>query len=60
MRFQDFSTEALRGNSFSILSLHRKQSYQSSAGVRVYLTGNMYFTILFVYSFHLNLLFTRS
>ena len=38
---QDFSAEALRGNSFSILSLHRKQSYQSSAGVRVYLAGNM-------------------
>ena len=26
-RFQDFSAEALWGNSFSILSLHRKQSY---------------------------------
>ena len=38
---QDFSAEALRSNSFSILSLHRKQSYQSSAGVRVYLAGNM-------------------
>ena len=38
---QGFSAEALRGNSFSILSLHRKQSYQSSAGVRVYLAGNM-------------------
>ena len=41
MGLQDFSAEALRGNSFSILSLHRKQSYQSSAGVRVYLAGNM-------------------
>ena len=33
-RFQDFSAEALRGNSFSILSLHRKQSYYKRSAKR--------------------------